>query len=111
MFCDRAKGRRPALGDTVAVRVLAQDGAGRFRPGKLIPGILIQAAYVSAAVGNHAGLIPEFSTPHKVPAVAIDITVLKAPDEVERVLPRNDRPQTLLRGASAIKCWYAARGI
>ena len=52
---------------------------------------------MSAAVGNHAGLMPEFSTPHKVPAVAIDITVLKAPDEVERVLPRNDRPQTLLR--------------
>ena len=58
--------------------------------GALIAAVCIQIAHASPAVGDDTGLMSKFSAPHEVSARAIDIAVLKAPNEIEGFLPRND---------------------
>ena len=63
----------------------------------LLASVFIQVAHASPAIGNDVRLIPKLRAPHEVSARAINIAVLKAPDEIERLLLRNDRPHTSLR--------------
>ena len=58
----------------------------------LLAVVFIQVAHASPAIGNDVRLIPKLRAPHEVSARAINIAVLKAPDEIERLLLRNDRP-------------------